>query len=492
MVIDFPTLNFTALLPEIIVVVTGLLVLLLDLVVDDKRALGWFSLVGVALAGVWGYVLRGLPGFDPAFQSMARTDGYSLSFNLIFLATAALSILVALGYLGVNGLQRGEYYALLLFSTSGMMFMGAATDLMVVFLGLEIMSIALYVLAGFNRADPRSGEAAMKYFVLGAFASAFFLYGVALIYGATGSTNFDAIHDVLIIPRGASGAAGAPYSRDPMALVGLGLLLTGFAFKVAAVPLQWWTPDVYQGAPTPATAFMSVGAKAAAFAAFGRILLVAFSPAFALDWQAALAVLAALTMTVGNVAALAQKDVKRMMGYSSIAHAGYLMIGLAAGSVSGVRAILFYLMIYVFMNIGAFAVIGALEQRAAVGNALGDYAGLSRRYPWLAAVMAVFLFSLTGLPPLAGFWGKFYLFQAAVEANLGWLAVIGVINSAISAFYYLGVVVQMYMRDARPSPAPVNLTAAINLAVGIAVILVVLIGLFPASLVDLAALGGLG
>jgi NADH-quinone oxidoreductase subunit N len=480
MPIEFPALNFTALIPEIIVLLTALLVLLLDLVVDDKPALGWFSLVGVGLAGVWNYLLRGMP------------DGYSSFFNLIFLVAAGLSILMALGYLGLNGLQKGEYYALLLFATSGMMFMGAATDLMVVFLGLEIMSIALYVMAGFNRENPRSGEAAMKYFVLGAFASAFFLYGAALIYGATGSTNFGAIEEVLVIPRGASGAAGAPYSRDPVALVGLGLLLVGFSFKVAAVPFQWWTPDVYQGAPTSATAFMSVGAKAAGFAALGRILLVAFSPAFVLDWQLVLSILAALTVTVGNVAALAQKDVKRMMGYSSIAHAGYLMIGLAAGTTQGIRALLFYLAVYAFMNIGAFVVIGMLERRQAVSNAFSDYAGLAGRYPWLAAVMALFMFSLTGLPPLAGFWGKLYVFQAAVEANMGWLAVVGVVNSAVSAFYYLGVVVQMYMRDAAAQPVPVNLNRTSILTLAIAVGFVILVGLFPAPLVDLVASGVFG
>ncbi|MFQ5614427.1 MAG: NADH-quinone oxidoreductase subunit N [Anaerolineae bacterium] len=492
MQIDFPTLNFTALLPQIIIVVTALLVLILDLIVPDKRALGWLSLVGVILAGVWGALLRTMPGFEPAFQTMALSDGYSLFFNQVFLLTAALSIFVALGYLGFNGLQRGEYYALLLLSTSGMMLMGAATDLIVVFLGLEIMSIALYVLAGFNREEPRSGEAAMKYFVLGAFASAFFLYGAALIYGATGSTNFSAIHDVLIIPRGASGAAGAPFSRDPMALVGLGLLLVGFAFKVAAVPFQWWTPDVYQGAPTSATAFMSVGAKAAGFAALGRVLMVAFNPAFTLDWQLALSILAAVTITAGNIAALAQKDVKRMMGYSSIAHAGYIMIGLAAGTAQGVSAMLFYLLVYTFTNIGAFAVIGMLERRGAAGNAFGDYAGLARRYGWLAAAMAIFMFSLTGLPPLAGFWGKFYVFRAAVDANLAWLAVVGVINSAVSAFYYLGVVVQMYMRDPEAEPAPVNLALATRVVLAIGVVVTVAVGLFPASLVDLAVSGLFG
>src|SRR5512136_2385533 len=322
MPIQIPILNFIALAPPLIVIATALLVLLADLAVAQKRILGYLGLAGVVAAGV---VSLALWGYTPlAFQAMAVSDGYTLFFNLVFLTTAALSLLAAIDYLEHKGLQRGEYYALLLFSTSGMLFMAAATDLIVVFLGLEIMSVALYILAGFNRGQFASIEAAMKYFILGAFASAFFLYGAALTYGATGTTNLGQIGAWL-----AEGGGGIP--RDPMALAGLGLLLVGFAFKVAAVPFQWWTPDVYQGAPTSVTPFMSVGAKAAGFAALLRVLFSAFSPTFAGDWMVAIAILAALTMTAGNLAALAQKDVKRMLGYSSIAHAGYILVGVAAG-----------------------------------------------------------------------------------------------------------------------------------------------------------------
>ncbi|RME47161.1 MAG: NADH-quinone oxidoreductase subunit N, partial [Caldilineae bacterium] len=321
-------------------------------------------------------------------------------------------------------------------------------------------------------------EAGLKYFLLGSFASAFFLYGAALTYGATGSTNFREIGEVL---------AGS--GRPPLALLGLGLLLIGFAFKVAAVPFHWWTPDVYTGAPTSVTTFMAVGAKAAGFAALIRLLMVSFTPVFRVDWQLALAVLAVLTMTLGNVAALAQRDVKRMLAYSSIAHAGYILVGVAAGNADGVSAALFYLLTYAFMNIGAFAVIGVLERRDTVGTEASEYGGLFGRRPWLAAGMAIFLLSLTGFPPLAGFWGKLYLFRAAVQANLTWLAVVAVINSGIAAFYYLNVIVQMYMRPAPDVPPPIHLPSVTRLALTIAGIATVLIGLFPAPVVNLALAG---
>ncbi len=480
--IEIPPLNFAALLPLLIVVFTGLAVLILDLFIADKRSLGWISLIGVLLAGVAGSMQQGLAGFNPAFQSVAIVDGYAHFFNLIFVVAAALSILVALGYLGRVGLQKGEYYVLLLFSTAGMMVMAAATDLMVVFLGLETMSIALYIMAALDRKRQTSGEAGVKYFLMGSFSSAFFLYGVALVYGATGSTNVNTIGQVL------SGGG-----QGPLALLGLGLMLIGFAFKVAAVPFQWWTPDVYHGAPTAVTTFMSVGAKAAGFAAMIRVLMVSFSPAFTLNWQPALVVLAVLTMTLGNIAALAQKDVKRMLAYSSIAHAGYIFVGVAAGTAEGVSAALFYLMVYAFMNTGAFAVVGALEKKNHIGTKLSEYAGLHGRSPWLAAAMAVFLFSLTGFPPLAGFWGKLYLFRAAVNANLTWLAVVAVINSGVAVYYYFGVIVQMYMKPAEDGQAAFpGINIATKLALTVAAAATVLIGLAPGSIIAMAISGIFG
>lgn len=487
MPIEIPTLNLVALAPQIVLVVTVILVMLFDMFVTDKRVMGYVSLLGLGLAALVCVSMLGRPA--QAIQTMAVSDGYSLILNLVFIATAALSILIALSYLGDHGMQRGEYYTLLLFSTIGMMLMGAATDLIVVFLGLEIMSIALYVLAAFNRHQLSSGEAGMKYFVLGAFASAFFLYGVALLYGASGSTNLQAIGAWFTPARG--------NLHDPLALVGIGMLLIGFGFKVAAVPFQWWTPDVYHGAPTSVTAFMSVGAKAAGFAALIRILMVSFGQVFTLDWQIAVAALAFVTMTGGNIAALAQKDVKRMLAYSSIAHAGYILVGVAAASTTGVRAVLFYLMAYAFMNIGAFTVIAVLERRGAVGSAIDDYAGLSRHQPFLALAMALFMFSLTGIPPFVGFWGKLYVFSAAAEANLSWLAIVGVINSAISAFYYVGVVVQMYMHqptdvESPAEAAPINLTMPITVTLAAAAFVTVLLGVWPTPLVNLAALGIFG
>jgi NADH-quinone oxidoreductase subunit N len=497
MPIEIPTVNLTALAPPLIVIATALLVLLADLAVSDKRLLGYLGLTGVAAAFGVALFLGGRP--PAAFQTMAVGDGYALFFDLVFLVTAGLSLLVAIDYLERHDMQRGEYYALLLFSTSGMMLMAAATDLIVVFLGLEIMSIALYILAGFNRRQLASAEAAMKYFILGAFASAFFLYGAALTYGASGSTNLADIGGWL-------SQAGPLAERDMVAMAGLGLLLVGFAFKVAAVPFQWWTPDVYQGAPTSVTAFMSVGAKGAGFAALIRVLQSAFgSGGYAVDWAVAAGVLAALTMTAGNLAALAQQDVKRMLGYSSIAHAGYILVGVAAANDNGVRGVLFYLLAYAFMNVGAFAVASVIERRGEFSTILSDYAGLGQREPLLAAAMAVFMLSLTGIPPLVGFWGKLFVFRAAVEADLSWLAVVGVINSAISAYYYLGVVVQMYMRpplEYAPSlpgeegevkkPSAVHVEAAVGTAVLLAMLVTVILGLWPGPVARLVTMLPLG
>jgi NADH-quinone oxidoreductase subunit N len=489
MPIEIPNLNIAALLPVLVVLITAFLVMLMELFVTNKRVLGYLGLVGLGVAAVVTFLLFGVTPV-PTFQNMVTSDGYALVLYLIFIVTAVLSILVSLTYLGDRGLQRGEFYALLLFSTAGMMLMGAAADLIVVFMALEIMSIALYILAAFNRQQVGSGEAGMKYFILGAFASAFFLYGVALIYGATGSTNLQEIGNWF--------ASGQGSVNDPIALVGLGLLLVGFAFKIAAVPFQWWTPDVYHGAPTSVTAFMSVGAKAAGFAALIRVLMVSFGEAYTLDWQIAVAILAAVTMTGGNIAALVQKDIKRMLAYSSIAHAGYILIGVAAGTMQGVRSVLFYLMAYAFMNIGAFAVVTVLERRGGIGSNISDYAGLAKRRPLLAFAMLLFLVSLTGIPPFVGFWAKLYVFGAAVAANMSWLAVVGVINSAISAFYYLGVVVQMYFRPAPASPEgeaealPIKLGGPVVITLAAAVIIVIVLGIWPTPLINLASLAAFG
>jgi len=452
-------LNFTAIAPHIIIVITALVVLLTDLFTSRKSILAYLSLLGIIVAAVVSWYIW--DGTDPMFQTMAVADGYSLFLNLVFLVTAALSVLVSINYLVREGMNYGEYYALLLLATGGMM--------------LEILSISLYVLAGLNRADLKSGESALKYFLLGAFASGFLLYGMALIYGATGTTNLAAILDFL---------TGTGTTSGLYLFIGLGLLLVGFSFKIALVPFHMWTPDVYEGAPTSVTAFMSVGAKAAGFAALGRLLLYAF-PTLLWDWAWALAALSVLTMTLGNLAAIAQTNVKRMLAYSSIAHAGYILIGIIAANEAGMAGVLFYLLAYAFMNVGAFAVVIAVGREGKPSLELPDYAGLGSRQPLLAAAMAVFMFSLAGVPPLAGFFGKFYIFSAAVQADFVGLAIIGVLNSVVSAFFYLRVIVYMYMREPVAEARPV-LAPPLALAITLAALGTIVLGLLPTPLLTLA------
>jgi NADH-quinone oxidoreductase subunit N len=361
-----------------------------------------------------------------------------------------------------------------LFATSGMMLMVSAGDLIVVFLSLEIMSLSLYVLAGLFKTRLASGEASLKYFLLGAFASSFLLYGIALIYGATGSTSLDRI-----------AASPAAKNADPLVLAGLGLMLVGFGFKISSVPFHMWAPDVYQGAPTTITSFIATGSKAAAFAALIRVLVVALRGAQA-DWSALLWGIAAVTMTLGNVVALAQSNLKRMLAYSSIAHGGYMLMGLVAGGAPGAGAILFYLLAYTFTTVGAFGAIGLCARAGEEAVEVGDYAGMARRHPVLAATLALFLLSLVGIPPLAGFVAKFYLFGSAVRAGYLWLTVIAVLNSAIAAYYYLRVIVYMYMREPEGEGLSVASSLAGGLALSIALIGLVLLGLMPAPFADLA------
>jgi NADH-quinone oxidoreductase subunit N len=480
MEIPVPTFNVSAIAPEIVVLVTALLVMMLDLFLgkEKKSWLAWLSLVGVLAAAALSYYLW--DGSDLALQDMLAADGYALFLNLVILTAAALAILFSVEYVERIDLAQGEYYTLLLLSTTGMMLMAGAINLMTIFLALEILSIALYVLVGLNRAERRSGEAALKYLLLGAFASGFLLYGMALIYGQAGTTALAGVRAHLLSSGG---------EVSPLLMVGLGLMIVGFGFKVALVPFQMWAPDVYQGAPTSVTAFMSVGAKAAGFAALGRVALYAFGDLQG-DWVWVLAALAALTMTVGNLAALRQTNLKRMLAYSSIAHAGYILVGLAAGNEAGISAVLFYLLTYAFMNVGAFAVIVAASRFAGTaggGESLDDLAGLARRKPGLAAAMALFMLSLAGVPPLAGFLGKLYVFSAAIQADLTWLAILGVINSVISAYYYLRVVVYMYMREGAPAEATAApLCPALQVGVVVASLAVVALGLWPAPIVELA------
>jgi len=458
-------------LPEIILLVTALVVLIVDTFLGDKRWLTWVGLLGVILAGGAAYWLALQPA--ASFQGMAVSDAYTAFFRLVILSATALGLLVAMNWLDAHGEQQGEYNGLLLLAAIGMTLMAAATHLITVFVALELLSLSLYILAGFERERATSGEAALKYLLLGAFSSAIFLFGIGLVFAATGALDFAGI------------AQAASFS--PLFLVGVALLIVGFGFKVAAVPFHMWTPDVYQGAPTPITAFMSVAAKAAGFSAFLRLFVGTLGVEKTV-WVPALAVLAVLTMTIGNLVALRQVSLKRMLAYSSIAHAGYILVGLTAANSTGVAAVLFYLFAYAFMNLGAFAVVIALEKQGAGDVQLPEIRGLSRNHPLLAAAMAIFMFSLTGIPPFAGFFGKFYLFQAAVQANLTWLAIVGVINSAISAYYYLNVLVQMYMSK-EEEPPTLAWRPVLGLATLVAALFVIGIGLFPDFWLQLAKAG---
>jgi NADH-quinone oxidoreductase subunit N len=473
-----PTINLYAILPLLIVVGWAIVLMVVDLFVParNKRLVGWLALVGYATALISTLFLWGeeVGAFTPVGGTpMILVDNYSNFLNALFLLTGALSVLIAVNYLERTGLQRAEYYYLMMFSISGMMLMGMANDLILVFLALELLSIPLYILSGFAHPNTASEEAGMKYFLLGAFSSGFLVFGVALLYGATGSTALPAVLEGL--GEGGAFAAG-----------GVALLLVGFAFKVAAVPFHMWTPDVYEGAPTAVTAFMSVGAKIGGFAAMIRVFISAL-PDMADTWMVAVAVIAALTMILGNVVALAQRNVKRMLAYSSIAHAGYIMIAVAAspGSADAVPAGLFYMMAYLFTNLGAFAVVIALEQREGRGLDLSDYRGLWARSPWLAAALAYFMLSLTGVPPTGGFSGKFFLFRSAVEADLVWLAIVGVVTSVISGYFYLRLVFLSFMY---PPEGELELHASpgIDLTVGVTLLATLVLGVLPGAWFDIA------
>ncbi|MFQ6016524.1 MAG: NADH-quinone oxidoreductase subunit N [Anaerolineae bacterium] len=476
MEILLPAVDLSVIAPQLVIVVTGLAAMIASFLIVEERQylIAYLSLLGVVIGFV--VVLAFWGGPQVSFQGMALADDYATFFHLVFLTIAALTILISIKYLPRAGIERGEYYILILFATVGMMLMASAGDLIVIFLGLEILSISLYILAGLAPRRPPSHESALKYFLLGAFTSAFLLYGVALTYGATGTTN---------LARIAAFLAGTQPERDPMAFIGLGLLLVAFGFKVAMVPFHMWVPDVYEGAPSSVTAFMSVGAKAAGFAAFLRVLLGAF-PAMGAQWSLTLAILSALTMTVGNVIAMVQTSVKRLLAYSGIAHAGYVLIGLAVADEWGAAAALFYLFAYTFTNLGAFMIVITQERRGWEYLKLTDYAGLIRRQPVLAAAMTFFLLSLAGIPPTVGFVGKLFIFSAAIRANLLWLAVIGVLNSVISVYVYVRVIVAMFMKEPEEVLPPVPLSFPSGLALAIAFTGTLIFGVFPAQVVDLA------
>jgi NADH-quinone oxidoreductase subunit N len=459
-------------LPEILLSLFGIAIMMLEAITTEskKTLLGGLSVLAIALAfaaNIWAYFNRGA-----AFQNMIVVDGYGAFFRGLVLVAGVLCILASFSYLKREAAQRGEYYALILFSLVGQCILVTASDLIMVFIGLEISSIATYILAGFFRDDRRNNESALKYFLLGSFATAFFLYGIAWVYGLVGSTKLDEIRGVL--DRG----------QQPSLLAGFAaaLLFIGFAFKVSIAPFQVWTPDVYQGAAAPVSAFLSAAPKAAAFAVFFRVFMTSFRPLHE-RWIPVVWACALLSMIIGNFAALLQTNVKRLLGYSSIAHAGYVLIALTAASQIGMAAAMFYLASYALMNIGAFAVVSHVAAREEKYVRIEDLAGLGRREPAMAALLAIFIFSLIGVPLTGGFFGKFYVFQAALDSHLIWLTVLGLVNSAIAAYYYLKIVVAVYMRE--PGTATLELpppSPSLRVAIWASAVGTLILGIFPSTL----------
>lgn len=474
MTLQFTTTDFLSILPMTILAVFGMIVLLVDLALkpEHRHRTAWLALLGFVAAGAASLAL--INQHSTGFGGMIALDPYAQVLGLVAIVAGALTVLTSFHYVRDLGFGRSEYYALLLFSVSGMVMMAAANNLIVVFIALELLSIPLYVLAGFARPRVESEEAAIKYFLLGAFASGFLLFGIALMYGALGTTDLTRIAQSL-----------AQTGASPLVLIGAGLLLVGLGFKVAAVPFHMWTPDVYEGAPTPITGFMSVGAKAAGFAALLRVFVYSLG-AIQSDWVTLVAILSAVTMIVGNIVAVSQTNLKRMLAYSSIAHAGYLLMGVASANQAGVAGALFYLVAYAFTNLGAFAVLAAMARQSGEDQTFPSYRGLYRRSPALAVMMMIFMLSLTGIPLTGGFIGKYYLFLSAIEANLIWLAVIGVLTSVVSAFFYLRVIVDMFMREAEPgrevepvSYRPLNFTVSLSAAV------VIILGVVPMAVLTM-------
>ncbi len=515
-----PDVNFGILLPEIILSVAGVLVMLVDAFArraNQRWVTGGLSLAGVAAAAaatVWLWGSADAGAGSSAWNGMVVLDPLRLSFTLVFLAVAALTVLASMIWVEWEGLPAGEFHTLLLFATVGMMLMAAGNDLVMIFIGLEILSIATYVMAGFRRGDVRSNESSLKYFILGSFSSAFLLFGIALVYGATAK----------VIPGGAA-AAGAPVPQavlagttnigeiaerindslyPPLLFAGAAMLLIGFGFKIATAPFHVWTPDVYEGAPTPVTAFMAAGPKAAGFAGFMRVFLFAFPLVAAAAqskantgaqlhsaWLGALWLLAILTMSVGNVVALVQTNVKRMLAYSSIAHAGYALVGfVAAGAADASRqadavaAVVFYLLAYAIMNLGAFAVVTLVARSGDRRTDVEDYRGIGFQSPALSLSLSLFLLSLLGVPLTAGFMGKVVVFSEALGQGYWWLVVIGVLNTAISVYYYLRLVVVMFFRERTTEWRSPRVPASVALVLVLTVAGVLYLGLFPGRVIN--------
>ena len=465
----FSTLDLYFILPELVLTGGALLLLLLSVIVPRQDGV----LLGVALATIAATLVAvsSFAGLDETVsRGLLAIDGFAAFFKVIVLLSAALTALMSAPYLRVEGLKAGEYYFLILCATLGMMFMASGLELITLFIGLETMALSFYVLAGYLKPNPRSNEAAVKYFLLGAFSLGILLYGMSLLYGATGTTSL-------------AGIATALSGQETSAVLVLAVILVGagMGFKIAAVPFHMWAPDVYEGAPTPVTAFLSVGSKAASFAMLLRIFVEGL-PALGEEWKTLFWGLAVITMTVWNIAALTQSNLKRMLAYSSIAHAGYLLIGVVVGTERGVASMLVYLGVYLFMQLGAFAIVTAMRRSDIIGDELKDLTGLFKRSPVVGFAMLCFMLSLGGIPPTAGFMGKLWLFGAAIDAGEIWLVVIAVLNSAISAYYYLRVVVFMWINEDEPAGSPIAIGPAMAVALGVALLGTVVLGLYPQAL----------
>jgi len=465
--------DFYYIAPELVLTAGALLVLVADVVLPRARraALAWVTLF--VLAATAASLVPFASTHVEVAHGLLAVDQFALFFKVLFLGAAAITVLMSVRYLDVEGASPGEYYFLVLCATLGMMIMAGGIDLITIFIGLETMAISFYILTGFIKPSQRSNEAAVKYFLLGAFSLGILLYGMSLMYGLSGTTNLRVM-----------AGAFTGQTHDPRLVLAVILVVAGVGFKIAAVPFHMWAPDVYEGAPTPITAFLSVGSSAASFAMLLRIFREGL-PAMSADWQLLFETLSIVTMTVGNVAAVTQTNIKRMLAYSSIAHAGYVMIGVVAGTARGMTAMLIYLLIYSFMQLGAFAIVVFLRRKDVVGDELKDFSGLNVRHPVAAFAMLIFMLSLGGIPPTAGFMGKFWLFGAAIESGYVWLAVIGVLNSAISLYYYVRIVVFMYLKRETIGSEPVA-GVPLTLALAIAVAATIVLGVYPRLLFELA------
>src|SRR5579871_333244 len=467
------TVDYIRILPELVLSAFGIIVMLLDPVIEGEegqKTLGGIAFVGTlaALAATW--YMSQFPGL--AFSNTIKIDTFSVFFDFLVIAIAAVVILSSFEYLAVQRIRASEYFALILFGVVGMTVMSSAVELVLIFIGLEMSSISTYILAGFRRNDASSSESSLKYFLLGSFATAFFLYGVALMFGATGSTNIDIIGQKL---------QSSP--ADVLVFVAMALMFVGLGFKVAAAPFHVWTPDVYEGAPAPVVGYMSTAPKAAAFAVLLRIMFEANAPGRI--WL--IGVVAALSMTLGNIGALVQDNVKRLLAYSSIAHAGYTLMAFAALPNNGIPAAMFYTASYAAMNVGAFAVVSHFGSAGERYVTLEDYSGLGRRSPLLAATLTVFLLSLIGIPITGGFFAKFYVFSAALQANLVWLVIIGVLNSAVASYYYLRLIVVMYMREPKEEIAVSPVPAGLGTALAISLVATIYLGVLPGRVLEYAS-----